>query len=190
MGRPLSEAARDKAQAAALEVIARAGVAGFTVDAVAKLSGVAKTTIYRHWDSANALLIDTIDCMVVPFPTPDTGSLGSDLQAFLDVLGPVFDDPTMVRTMLGTMAAASFDEELNRIHQELMTERKRPIREMIDRALARGEIRDDLPMDTIVDMIEGPFMSRFILRRVGRDRDEERLMVDLIVRALRRNEAD
>ncbi len=189
MGRPLSEAARDKARAAAFEVIATSGVAGFTVDAVAKRSGVAKSTIYRHWDSANALLIDTIDCMVVPFPTPDTGSMAGDLQSFLDVLTPMFDDPTMIRTMLGTMAAAAFDEELGRIHQELITERKRPIREMIERAQARGEIRDDVPIETIIDMIEGPFLARFLLRRSERNAGDERLMVELIMNSLRRHDA-
>ncbi len=190
MARPLSEAAREKARAAAFEVIATTGVAGFTVDAVAKRSGVAKTTIYRHWESANALLIDTIDCMVVPFPTPDTGSMAGDLQSFLDVLTPMFDDPSMVRVMLGTMAAASLDDELDRIHQDLLHERQRPIREMIERAQVRGEIRKDVPIDTVIDMVEGPFMSRFLLRRVERNAAEEHLMVELIMNSLRHSDPD
>lgn len=167
-------------------MIAEHGVAGFTVEAVAKRSGVAKTTIYRHWESGNALLVDTIDSMVVAFPTPDTGSLASDLAAFLDVMAPIIENPTMVRIMLGVMAEASSDADLNRIHQELMAERKRPIRTILDRAQRRGEIRSDLAMDQIIDMVEGPLMSRFLIRRIPRNPDDERQLIELIVSALRR----
>lgn len=188
MARPLSEEARDKASAAAREVIAEHGVAGFTVEAVAKRSGVAKTTIYRHWDSGNALLMDTIDSMVVTFPTPDTGSFATDLRAFVEVMAPVIENPTMVRIMLGVMAEASSDQDLDRIHQGLMAERKRPIRTILDRAQKRGEIRSDLPMEQIIDMVEGPFMSRFLIRRVPRNADDEHQLIGLIVSALRRPE--
>ena len=34
------------------------GVIGFTIDEVARRSGVAKTTIYRHWLSRQALVLE------------------------------------------------------------------------------------------------------------------------------------
>src|SRR5437899_1011281 len=37
------------------ELLSEAGLGGVSVDAVSKRSGVAKTTIYRHWPSRTAL---------------------------------------------------------------------------------------------------------------------------------------
>ena len=44
-----SEEARRKALAAAVDLIVEQGRRGLTIEEVAARSGVAKTTIYRHW---------------------------------------------------------------------------------------------------------------------------------------------
>jgi len=49
MARPRSEEARRKVLGAASDLMAARGVASLTIDEVAARSGVAKTTIYRHW---------------------------------------------------------------------------------------------------------------------------------------------
>ena len=49
MARPRSEEAQKKVLDTAVELVAEVGISGFTVDAVSKRSGVAKTTIYRRW---------------------------------------------------------------------------------------------------------------------------------------------
>ena len=46
--------------AAATELLVEAGPRGVTVDAVAERSGVAKSTLYRHWTSVNELLVDVM----------------------------------------------------------------------------------------------------------------------------------
>ena len=42
-------ASREKVLAATLELLSQSGLSGLSIDEVAKCSGVAKTTIYRHW---------------------------------------------------------------------------------------------------------------------------------------------
>ncbi|MDP1794686.1 MAG: TetR/AcrR family transcriptional regulator [Acidimicrobiales bacterium] len=51
---------RTKMLAAATELLVEGGPRGVTVDAVAERSGVAKSTLYRHWSSVNELLIDVM----------------------------------------------------------------------------------------------------------------------------------
>ena len=41
---------------AATEVLAENGYGGFTIDAVARHSGVARSTIYRHWQDRPTLI--------------------------------------------------------------------------------------------------------------------------------------
>ena len=60
MARPRSEEARRKALAAAIDVIVDKGVGDLTIEEVAQRSGVAKTTIYRHWPERASLIVDTV----------------------------------------------------------------------------------------------------------------------------------
>ena len=82
MARPRSEEARRKALAAAVDVIVDKGVGDLTIEEVALRSGVAKTTIYRHWPERASLIIDTVRSCFEHVSTPDTGSLRGDLEAY------------------------------------------------------------------------------------------------------------
>ncbi len=184
MARPLSSEAREKALNAAIEVLSLEGIDGFTVDAVAKRSGVAKTTIYRHFSSGNELLVRALDCTVQPFPTPNTGSLRTDIEEFIESILPIIDDHATRRTMLSVMAAAADDPQLARIHDELMDQRKKPIKTMLELAQARGEIRADLDLDLALDFVEGPFFFRKTVRGHSLTMDEVREFAALITAGL------
>ncbi len=184
MARPLSEEARDKARAAAQSVIAESGIEGFTVDAVSRKSGVAKTTIYRHWDSGTALMLDAIAALVTTLPTPDTGTLAGDLEDFISAMLAMVDDPMMTRTILGVMAAAASDPELDRVHRALMAERKEPLRAILAAARRRGEVRCDIDEAMLLDMVEGPFLSRQLIRREPVQPSDTATMIELIVAAI------
>ena len=69
MARTPSLEARQKVLVAAQEVVRDAGIDGFTVDEVAHRSGVAKTTIYRHFHNAHHLVVAALDCMITPMAT-------------------------------------------------------------------------------------------------------------------------
>src|ERR1700678_1090144 len=75
------EAVMAASLAAAYELLTEFGLSGASVDEVSRRSGVAKTTIYRHWPSRTALLFDAVMQFAPRLLTPDTGSLRSDLTA-------------------------------------------------------------------------------------------------------------
>ena len=69
---PRLERTRQKVLEAALAELAEAGYGGFTVDSVALRSGVARSTIYRHWADrlnwlhvAAGLALDQLDPVLV-----------------------------------------------------------------------------------------------------------------------------
>ena len=72
---------KEVVMATTYELLSEEGLAGVTVDAVARRSGVAKTTIYRHWPSREALLLDACAQMGPHFDIPDAGSFPNDLRA-------------------------------------------------------------------------------------------------------------
>src|SRR3984885_10922662 len=75
---------RERVLTATLDLLTETGLGGLTIDDVSKRSGVAKTTIYRHWPNRAALVIDACSRMIEEdVAVPDTGSLEGDLRAIL-----------------------------------------------------------------------------------------------------------
>lgn len=184
MPRSRSENARAKVISAALKHIGERGVDGFTVDAASKESGVAKTTIYRHWDSGNHLLIEAIDSLIEPIPTPDNGSLRADLIEMYESFSRIMSKPVMFRLMLGILARSANDESFRTIKNDFVKERHHPIRTIVQSAIDRGELPLLIDIDMALDIIEGPFAARRILR--GEGIAEERIphYVDAVLRGL------
>lgn len=162
MPRPLSEAARQKAIEATQTLVAEGGLDNFTMDGVSKLSGVAKTTLYRHWSSSNELLVHALDSTVEHIPGPDTGTLRGDLAGLFSQMCSFLDVPGNRELVLEVLGMAARDPEFSAINEAMMYERKRPIREIIERAIDRGEI-PPTDVDLACMLVEGPFHSRVLI---------------------------
>src|SRR5271154_2815383 len=84
--KPLDERVR-RSRAAVLgataHLLSERGFAGATVDEISRRSGVAKTTIYRHWPTRTDLLRDACSTLSTPLDTPDTGSFEADMTALM-----------------------------------------------------------------------------------------------------------
>lgn len=86
MRRPLDQLLAD-CRAAVLSEIAVTGLAGLTVEGIARRAAAAKTSIYRHWADPEDLLIDALSA-AYPREVPDVQgrSLRDDLVRALDQL--------------------------------------------------------------------------------------------------------
>lgn len=189
MPRPRSDAARQKMLEAAQDIVRTVGVHGFTIDEVARRSGVAKTTIYRHFGSRNELIIASLDGMV-PIPeTPDTGSLRDDLIQFLHNVHPIFADAELRAVGLDVMAAAGRDPDLARLDRAQTTSRAGPFRTIFQRAQARGEIDPDIDYLTAFEVIEGPLVVRSLLWPERLANDDLTELVDRGLAALQADRA-
>ncbi len=184
MARPLSNEARTKTLGTALTVLQEVGVEGFTVDEVARRSGVAKSTIYRHFSSTTDLMLSAFGCLIVPLPTPNTGSLRGDLLAFLDSHRDFMTNESIPRTFLGLLNRSANDPDFAEVHEAFVEEQRKPIKTMIQLAQGRGEVHPDLDLDIAMDVIEGPFMLRKIMRFIPIDEPSALVLIDLAVAAL------
>jgi AcrR family transcriptional regulator len=165
MARPRSEEARRKALAAAMDVIVEKGVADLTIEEVAQRSGVAKTTIYRHWPERASLIIDTVRSTFEHVATPDTGSLRGDLESFFG--GMVRADLTgkVGQLMPCLIDAAGRDSEIELLLDRIALERQQPVMTIVGRAQARGELPADLDPRVVVGTIVGPIVFRKLVWR-------------------------
>jgi AcrR family transcriptional regulator len=172
---------RESVLAAAAELLAEEGAAGFSIDAVARRSGVARTTIYRHWPEPPALLFDAFRHAAEPTPAPDTGSLHDDLVELYTHLSENLPGTCYGRMLPVLLDAASRDPLLAPIHREFIRERRQPAREVIRRGVERGEAPADVDVEALIDRLAGPVFYRFlVVQEPYRRPDVERLVDDTL----------
>ncbi len=184
MNRPLSRSAHDKILDCARSLIGEVGADRFTVDEVVRRSGVAKTTIYRHFTNAGRLLITALDEMIEPPIEVDTGSLRGDLEALLTHYLPILNNDTKLRTILTVMRASADDPALREVHTEMLRSRLSPLYVVIERAQQRGEIDPDLAPDVALSMLEGPLMMRRMMTGEKISEATARETLERVLRAL------
>ena len=164
MSRPRSDAAREKMLTAAADLVLERGVAGFSVLEVARRSGVAKTTITRHFPDARMLLLAAVDSTVTYPEPPDTGTLRGDVLETLRRIRPNFVDRRATAVHHEVFAAMSRDPDLQRLNREFLdATHPSPVGTIWKRWRDRGEIRADIDFATAFEIIDGPFTIRSIV---------------------------
>jgi AcrR family transcriptional regulator len=101
------------------ELLGESGVGGFTVDEVARRSGVAKTTIYRHWPSREALVIDACSRITDEREVPDTGSLEGDVTAILTNISQLLWTARWSSVLPSIVDVAERDPEFADVHRRI-----------------------------------------------------------------------
>lgn len=184
MARPRSAEAHQKVLDAAVELVADEGISGFTIDEVARRSGVAKTTIYRRWSSTDELLVTALECTIEHLATPNNGSLRTDLIQIYTAVMAMMEQPRVFGTMLGALARAATDPDFHRVLQEFEKERHQPLLTILQLAQARGEIAADADLELMLDFVEGPVVARKLLKLQTFTPDEIERVADMVVRGI------
>jgi AcrR family transcriptional regulator len=179
MARPRSKHAHDAAIDATVDLLLKVGIDGVTIEEVACRSGVAKTTLYRHFGDLESLIVTAARSRLHVLPTPDTGDLESDLTELFERLS---EDPDakMVNAMLPMLIdSAERSPALASLLDDLLAERRRPVRTVLKLAQARGEIPADLDLDIANSLLVGPFLYWRVIER----REVTRDLVLAVIRA-------
>jgi AcrR family transcriptional regulator len=146
--------------AATLQLLAEGGLSGVSVDEVSKRSGVAKTTIYRHWPSREALLLEACSTIGTRADPPDAGSFKGDLSVLLSLMAKRLKSERWATILPSIIDAAERDEELARLASGLHAGHMAPLYAIIERAKNRGELPADIESSEIVAAIVGPLFYR------------------------------
>ncbi len=184
MARSPSLAARAKLLRATAEILVQQGVGGLSVDAVARRSGVAKTTLYRHFGGLDALVFAAAAANVRPSDGPDTGSLIGDLREiqrhYLDIASSSINREAfawmLTRAMQSPEAAVLFRRE--RIQPQ------GPTVVALQRAIARGELPPTTDIALAMHLIQGPLISKRIVDNSDLTDAEFESLLGMTVRAL------
>jgi AcrR family transcriptional regulator len=191
-GRPRSEQARLAILRAASELLEERDVADITVCDVAERAGTSKATIYRWWDSREAVVLDAYVSKLsqAAVRVPHTGSLHADLLALLRARVRRWRaHPELGRSQVHLLAAIQHDEQLRRTYvDQVVTVLRGPARAIFEAAVERGEMRPDMDVDVALDLIYGPLYHRLFHGHAPLDENFVATVVDLVVAGVRQEQ--
>lgn len=184
MARPLSAAARAKMIQATQEVIAVHGLDAFTIDEVARRSGVAKTTIYRHFHTGDELVLAAVDDMIDHIDLPDTGTLRGDLRAVIGSFLQIAGVASLRQMFVSILNRSIVDDEFAAAYQNIKEQRHQPLQLVLQRAIARGDIDPEVDLELALQFVQGPFVAKRVIENEDvTDRDIE-VLLDFVCRGL------
>jgi len=185
-GRPRDPRSYQAILEATVGLLLDVGYLRFAIEGVASRAGVGKGTIYRHWSSRGALVVEAITspaCETAtggrwsmrPGPLPETGSLRGDLLAFLEALAPPLTDPPAKEIMPGLAADLTRNPELaETVRARIIEPQRRALAQLIRRAVAAGQARRGLDVNLLCETLLGPVCYRAYL--VGQPVDHDMLV--------------
>lgn len=173
----------DAIRVAVLELIGERGAGGVTMEAVAAAAGTSKPVLYRRWPDSQALVRDTLlRLATTAIPHADTGTYRGDMLAMLRGWVTLFTGPLapVLRSVIGAMAHD--DVLMTAFRTDVIGWRKEEMAAMLARAVARGEVRPEVPVDIVRELAQSVLWHRLLV--TGDPIDDElavRLVDEILV---------
>ena len=169
MARQRSSAAHEKVLRAALDLFSERGIDAASMDAIARASGVSKATIYNHWADKEALLMEAMELihgLNRAREEVDTGDLRRDLTVVLTRRPPDEFDQVRERLMPAMIAYSAVHPEFGMAWRHRVMEPPRTaILQVLRRGIERGQLPQDLDLETAVPLLLGPVLYRHIFQK-------------------------
>jgi AcrR family transcriptional regulator len=153
VGRPRDKQIDAAVLEATLATLDESGYGRLALEEVARRAGTTKPAIYRRWPGRQWLVLAALRQRLGAARAPDTGCTLCDLDECLklfvgafrrlppDVIGPLFADCAGDRELRAAFMTTLFDPP------------RAAVKETLDRAHARGDLREDVDRDLILDLL-------------------------------------
>jgi AcrR family transcriptional regulator len=150
---------RAKLLAAATELLVESGPRAVTVDAVAEGSGVAKSTLYRHWASQTELLVDVIRHNVPTLSRPDLdGGFEAALRSVLREVAATLADPDWARILPALISLGHQMPELAALVDSDADTKAEVVASVLELGIAEGRPLRDLDVHRAACLLFGPLV--------------------------------
>src|SRR5580658_6062512 len=170
-GRPRDPAVDQAVLRAALELFVEHGIAGASIEKIARQAGVAKTSIYRRWSSREALLAQaieaarnatgyTIDLLERTSPR--------DFIKLLVEACEVIARPEIRKLMARLIGSAPDYPKLLEVYRETYyLPRRLAFVRALERMQTAGLLATNVDLETLADMLIGALTNRLLMSAPG-----------------------
>ncbi|TJZ75917.1 TetR/AcrR family transcriptional regulator [Rhodococcus oryzae] len=167
------------------------GYAGTSIDAIATLAGVGRPAIYRRWPSKAHIVNDAI------YPVLDVeegadltelgaqGTIADQIRALVQGAVALFASPATRAAAPGLMSEVRTNGELREVLvvQQLAGVRME-LKRRLEAARERGEIRDGVDADTLLDIMAGAAIFALSVRDVSDPGPLADSLADIVLRGI------
>lgn len=142
---------------AATDLLVDGGPSAVTIDAIVAKSGVAKSTIYRHWDTRDDVLVAVIEHCAPHIDAPDE-SLGFEpaLRQLIGTFREMLNDPNWTRVLPALLTLRTQKHGVADLEQRLEARQEHAVETVLRRGVAEGRLRPDFDLDEATALLIGP----------------------------------
>lgn len=157
-GRPAGPTAATEEQVlvAAFRLLAEEGPQEVTPVRIHAETGIARTTIYRHWPTPEHVIGAILERAVARHELDElTGELDADLRTAVATITYRFENRPVLALFRGTLALApDADDDRPSMSQRYITGLSAPVRDVLAAAIENGELHGDA--DELTSELCGP----------------------------------
>ncbi|PRC43070.1 TetR family transcriptional regulator, partial [Mycobacterium sp. ITM-2017-0098] len=134
------------------------GPSAATVDAIAKRAEVSRTTIYKWWPSAPAIVLEGLLDSVRDSITRPPGSTSVEaVTHHVSALFGILADPAVGPLLRNVIAASASDPAIEHaLLEQWITPRRAAVADTLRDAVDRGELPSDVDIEVAVDALVSP----------------------------------
>ena len=144
---------------AAIDLIAQDGARALTVDAIAERSGVAKSTLYRHWPSIDALILDVFRAAAPKLVEPDPeASFEEALRQQVVSVAATLTDPQWIRLLPDLLALRQQYPEIGELADSDRLQKQAALASILASGATEGLIPAGLDITTVAAVLLGPMV--------------------------------
>ena len=161
-GRPRSDSTHRRILLATRDLLMQDSFAQLRIEHIAARAGVSKAAIYRRWPSKQALALELLVALAGPrISIAETGDTREELLAcVINPMRAVTDTPfgPVIRSLLSQIAT---DPTLgDPFRATVVQARRTEISRVIERGIARGDLRPDADPRIATELLVGPVYFR------------------------------
>jgi len=138
-------------------LLAERGATAVTYSELSRRTGATRQTLYRHWPTISALLVDALNAgPPVAYPT-STGDARVDLIGFLRSLRDGLDEPATASGLIALIASSEHDEGAAMTLRTLAAERLQALNALLGETMCVSASE--------ITRLAGPVFFRRLLQR-------------------------
>ncbi len=175
----------------ATDLLVEGGPSAVTIDAIVARSGVARSTIYRHWATRDDVVIAVIERCAPQLQIPDA-ALGFEaaLRQFIAGLCDVLADPDWARVLPALLALRNQEHGVAELEQRLEEHQEDALGSVLQRGIDEGRLPADLDVDRSTAILVGPLLFASLMDKPDVDAAFGEQVVDLFLRSHARSARD
>lgn len=183
---PRIERTRSAVMDAATELLLERGPDGITVDGVVARSGVAKSTLYRHWPTRDALVTAVFAHLAPVVPTPPAElSYEASLRRIVDSIAEILEDDRWRPLIPALVLLKARHPDLAALEDSMNAQQMAVLEPVMAKGRQEGLLREDLSSELVAAVLVGPLLMGALTGVIALDDQLVDQVVELFLTATR-----